>query len=109
MQYNTYYRKDVWERFKEEPNKSELVNELLAEHYGDPQKEEWTVDSEVPQPRKNNIPEFPGVKPAVEIFESPVEVLGYPCCQNEKKRCKHWSWDGTNGNWLNSLTGEVRE
>lgn len=33
MQYNTYYRKDVWEKFKDEENKSELVNRLLVGFY----------------------------------------------------------------------------
>jgi hypothetical protein len=36
MQYNTYYRKDVWEKFKDEADKSDLVNSLLSEHYGRP-------------------------------------------------------------------------
>jgi hypothetical protein len=35
MNYTTYYRKDVWERFKDEPDKSDLINRLLAEHYDD--------------------------------------------------------------------------
>jgi hypothetical protein len=33
MQYTTYYRKDIWEKFKDEPQKSDLVNLLLARHY----------------------------------------------------------------------------
>jgi len=33
MQYTTYYKKRIWELFKQEPKKSELVNKLLAEHY----------------------------------------------------------------------------
>lgn len=35
MQYNTYYRKDVWEKFEKEEKKSELVNHLLEQHYED--------------------------------------------------------------------------
>lgn len=34
MHYNTYYRKDVWEKFKDEKKKSDLINSLLAEYYG---------------------------------------------------------------------------
>lgn len=33
MQYNTYYRKEVWGKFKDEPQKSDLVNLLLRRHY----------------------------------------------------------------------------
>lgn len=33
MQYTTYYKKNIWVLFKDEPKKSELVNRLLAEHY----------------------------------------------------------------------------
>lgn len=35
MNYTTYYRKDIWKRFKDEPDKSDLINRLLAEHYDD--------------------------------------------------------------------------
>lgn len=34
MQYNVYFRKHNWERFKEEPEKAELINKLLEKHYG---------------------------------------------------------------------------
>lgn len=34
MQYNIYFRKDNWDRFKNEPSKSDLINSLLASHYG---------------------------------------------------------------------------
>lgn len=33
MQYNIYFRKQNWERFKDEENKSGLINKLLSEHY----------------------------------------------------------------------------
>lgn len=33
MQYNLYFRKEVWERFKDEKLKSNLVNQLLEQHY----------------------------------------------------------------------------
>lgn len=33
MQNNIYFQKEVWEYFKDEPNKSNLLNELLRNHY----------------------------------------------------------------------------
>lgn len=29
------------------------------------------------------------------------------CCLN-KKPCKHWSWDGVNSQYVNSITGEIK-
>ena len=34
MQQNIYFRKDVWEKFKDEENKSEVINMLLKDFYG---------------------------------------------------------------------------
>ena len=34
MNYNIYIRKQNWELFQDEDNKADLVNKLLAEHYG---------------------------------------------------------------------------
>lgn len=36
MNQTIYFRKDIWESFQDEPEKSSLVNELLAKHYGKP-------------------------------------------------------------------------
>lgn len=33
MQQNIYFRKDVWDKFKDEENKSGLINELLGDLY----------------------------------------------------------------------------
>lgn len=33
MNQTIYFRKENWEKFKDEPQKSELVNLLLARHY----------------------------------------------------------------------------
>lgn len=35
MQQNIYFRKHIWERFKDEDDKSDLINRLLEEHYDD--------------------------------------------------------------------------
>lgn len=33
MQYNIYFRKENWDKFQAEENKSELINKLLSNHY----------------------------------------------------------------------------
>lgn len=38
MNYTIYIRKENWDYFKDEENKSELVNSLLESHYGKGQK-----------------------------------------------------------------------
>ena len=34
MNQTIYFRKDIWDSFAAEPDKSKLINELLSEHYG---------------------------------------------------------------------------
>lgn len=41
--------------------------------------------------------------------KEPVPVMGYACCLNDKKPCKHWQWDGVKQSYTNTITGEVRE
>jgi hypothetical protein len=50
MNYTTYYRKDVWERFKDEPDKSDLINRLLTEHYDDVAVEK-VIEAQVMSPQ----------------------------------------------------------
>lgn len=50
------------------------------------------------------------IKPTEEFVpKAPDPNTGYPCCLNEKKPCKHWTWDGVKQSYTNTLTGEVRE
>lgn len=77
--------------FLAEANKSGLINELLAKHYG--LSREGVVHT-----------------PSAPVFvpKAPDPITGYPCCQL-KKPCKHWAWDGNMGVWQNDLTGEIKE
>ncbi len=50
-----------------------------------------------------------GKEPEVFTPKPPNPETGYPCCLNERKPCKHWTFDGTLGLWANSLTGKTRE
>jgi hypothetical protein len=38
----------------------------------------------------------------------PDPETGYPCCQKAKP-CKHWKFDNLNSQWVNELTGKVKE
>jgi hypothetical protein len=44
----------------------------------------------------------------VEAFvpSPPDPETGYPCCQNKRKPCKHWHYDGAEGFWENEFTHE---
>lgn len=33
MNQTIYFRKDIWEKIKDEPEKSKVINELLDKHY----------------------------------------------------------------------------
>lgn len=46
--------------------------------------------------------------PSNDVFVPPSPRTGYPCCQKASP-CKHWSFDGLNDVWVNSLTGMTRE
>lgn len=37
----------------------------------------------------------------------PDPLTGYPCCLKSTP-CKHWTYDGADGMWVNSLTGKRR-
>lgn len=44
----------------------------------------------------------------VFVPKPPDPELGYPCCQ-QKRPCKHWSFDGATSTWVNELTGKTKE
>lgn len=55
MNQTIYFRKDVWNKFQDEVGKSNLVNQLLAKHYGI-NPNEITVDD---RPLELNILSIP--------------------------------------------------
>jgi hypothetical protein len=71
---------------------------------------------------ENTIPDEPTTVPAAYVAPptaaqpsnepfrpgAPDPVTGYPCCQ-QPKPCKHWTWDGNNSSYVNTLTGAIRE
>ena len=116
MIMNIYINVENTKLLAQEPNKSGLINKLLAEHYATKTiKFESTpvgpnafhklatdeVSSSVrPEIQKNRLAE-----PKKDEW---VEVDTPDCCKKAKP-CKHWLWDGSILKWVNSISGEVKE
>lgn len=76
-------------------------------------------EESVPKPKMITLEDVQKVFPGAEattaedaktfVPKPPDPETGYPCCTNEKKPCKHWSWDGNYSYWINELTGKTRE
>lgn len=81
MNHTIYFRKDVWEEFKEEPDKSKVINALIKEHYmGNP--------------------------PTITLPELTKKL--HSCCYSTVP-CVHWLYDEESREYTNTITGEVRE
>lgn len=98
MQYNIYFRRDNWERFKDEENKSKLINKLLEDYYSQIEDLSQTPhtplqETEEEKPKPQNILE-PEMKRACCLRPSP---------------CVHWQWNGIEEQYVNILTGEIKE
>jgi hypothetical protein len=94
MQYNIYFRRDNWERFKDEENKSKLINTLLEDYYKDYKTPHTPLQETIEEkPIPQNILE-PDLKRACCLRPSP---------------CVHWNWNGIEENYVNILTGEIRD
>lgn len=105
MNQTIYFRKEIWELFKDEPNKSEVINRLLDMHYSMGGKLR-----DKPLYPQDTIAYKNDPEPIKEPFvpRPPDPETGYPCCLKAQP-CKHWTFDGTSGLWTNSLTGKSRE
>lgn len=68
-------------------------------------------DSRVPMTPDNpsQLTASPITSPNPEPFvpKPPDPITGYPCCQLNKP-CKHWTFNGLEGVWVNELTGKTR-
>ena len=96
MQYNIYFRRDNWERFKDEENKSKLINKLLEDYYSQTSSQTPHTplqETEEEKPKPQNILE-PEMKRACCLRPSP---------------CVHWQWNGIEEQYVNILTGEIKE
>ena len=123
MNIMIYINKDVEPIFVGEDNKSGLVNELLRAHY---ENIKPTVEMTEADYRKANetSDEWNEVSPRKEVAfdilkqgkggryngDTPIvdASLGLACCKKTTP-CKHWLWNGADSQYVNSLTGEIRE
>ena len=95
MNHMIYIAKAVQEKFKGEPNKSGLVNDLLLAHYGEAQSSQarrhYPERLDYPTPPKKD------------------EADAVPACCKRSDPCKHWVYDGGTGVWTNLITKERKE
>ena len=106
-QVTVYVREEDLPKWKALEKKSEFIHQALNKTYGD-------AVSEVQAAKKvliKNLEKNPDYDVANEPFvpRPPDPETGYPCCLNERKPCKHWTFDGNQAVWVNSLTGKTRE
>ena len=92
MNMNIYIRPDLESLLRQENSMSGLINKLLEEHYSQtPHTPLQETEEEKPKPQ--NILE-PEMKRACCLRPSP---------------CVHWQWNGMNEQYVNILTGEIKE
>jgi len=67
MNQTIYFRKEIWNRLKDEQKKSELINELLAEHYKEPRITDKDINKIAKTIDKQKTPDviYPTKRPAV--------------------------------------------
>lgn len=89
---NIYIRPDLETLLRQEGSMSGLINKLLEEHYSQtPHTPLQETKEEKPKPQ--NILE-PEMKRACCLRPSP---------------CVHWQWNGIEEQYVNILTGEIKE
>lgn len=123
------------EKFSREKNKSELINNLLEKYYSsrvedssptsvlhpmeEPSAAELIADIVEAQTKPKGFNPLEVEAVGVVIDDEPVKdtkftpqapdpETGYPCC-TKATPCKHWTWNGTENYWINTLTGKVKE
>jgi hypothetical protein len=114
MNQTIYFRKDVWEKFGEEKGKSNIINQLLAEHYGLDPREVTVSDELIPEQFTRPQVMSPQVRQAEPFVPRPPDPnSGYPCCVTRRPNpetlitpCKHWNRN-EDGDYINSITSEV--
>ena len=92
----------LWVYIKNKPNRSRYFEELVKQDLQQAQKKP-IVEAVINQLLSDET----FFREISERLKAPDPVTGYPCCQAVKP-CKHWVFDGTEGQYSNQLTGEVR-
>jgi hypothetical protein len=61
--------------------------------------------------QQGGIDPEPVIIPTTNVYRNdiaPSPVRGFPCCEDTRKRCKHWEYDGIAEAWINSVTKKRR-
>lgn len=83
MNQTIYFRKDVWEKFQDEKNKSELINNLLDDWYS------GKITNPMPQNKKPYINSVQGISERVhKIIKTPVDAKVVTMAKVEKEFAK---------------------
>lgn len=107
-----FIRKDDLPKWQAIPNKSEWLHNALV---ANPVNDIVQAGREALKQAESTLKDAdlkglgPITQPQPFVPKPPDPELGYPCCQSRTYRCKHWEWDGTRGNWVNTLTGKELE
>jgi len=114
MQATIYIRKENEDRWDGITDKSAWVNAYLAKSPPNSIVEKENLERTKEStgilgvaPHVSTTKRYPDLTPIEEIDELD-NLIGKHCC-GASKPCKHWSWDGVGGVWVNELTGKTRE
>lgn len=98
---------------------SGLINRLLTDHFGTIEQFEDIIPGKQPSLEKvlESHPDRPPQKKTAEA--TPRELpdaedikasnLEQDCCKNDFRPCKHWTFDGDRGGYVNMFSGRFRE
>ena len=110
MNQTIYFRKAVWDNFKDETDKSALVNDLLAHHYEIGTKVSKTIKQSITTSTPVAAVSYTEPpKPTKPINHTPGGVYMEMACCLMKTPCKHWAYEPMDAQWKNSLSGRVKE
>jgi predicted DNA-binding protein len=89
-------------KLKNQANQSQYVEDLIL---GGSLFEAYVT--EMLEKLVNRVEAEPVAEDVAKKVSNPYVKQGYVCCSNPSP-CKHWSFDGVEDNWVNSITGERR-
>lgn len=115
---------NLWVYIKDKPNKSRYIEELIKQDIQQAQVKP-IVQSVMQELLSNEsffreMSERMNIQSIKRVVEAPTSssepfvpkppdpITGYPCCLKEIP-CKHWSFNGADDQWVNVLTGEIKD
>ena len=121
-----YIRKESWEQFNAEEKKSDLINQLLENHYKATPYDAMPKVADYNNPKSKAL-DIPGVVKGSDFVPKekdpfkqflkdysqpgtrpPHPECGYPCC-HKASPCRHWAYNEVESHWVNELTKETKD